>query len=70
MKKAPRYRVVVQDERMPRDGRFIEWIGRYDPSQEPPLVEIDAERAKAWLEKGAVPTQTVRSLLVRAGISA
>lgn len=68
MKKAPRYRLVVQDERMPRDGRFIEKIGRYDPSLEPPFVEIDQERAKAWLSKGATPTQTVRNLFEKAGI--
>lgn len=68
MKKAPRYRIVIQDERMPRDGRFIESIGRYDPSQEPAFVHIDLEKAKAWMEKGAIPTRTVRNLLDRAGI--
>ncbi|MEE9275894.1 MAG: 30S ribosomal protein S16 [bacterium] len=68
MKKAPRYRVVVQDERMPRDGRFIERIGRYDPSQDPALMEIDAERAKHWLGKGAIPTTTVRNILDKLGI--
>ena len=70
MKKTPRYRVVVQDERMPRDGRFIEWIGRYDPSQDPALFEIDAEKVKAWLDKGAIPSRTVKNLLDKAGITA
>ncbi|MEK6709562.1 MAG: 30S ribosomal protein S16 [Nitrospinota bacterium] len=69
MKKSPRYRVVVQDERMPRDGRFIEKIGRYDPSRDPALVEIDQEKAKAWLSKGATPTQTVRNLFEKLGIA-
>lgn len=69
MKKTPRYRVVIQDERMPRDGRFIEKIGRYDPSQDPALIEIDQEKAKAWLSKGATPTQTVRNLFEKVGIS-
>jgi len=68
MKKAPRYRVVIQDERMPRDGRFIEKIGRYDPSLDPALIEIDQEKAKAWLSKGATPTQTVRNLFEKVGI--
>jgi len=68
MKKAPRYRVVIQDERMPRDGRFIERIGRYDPSREPALIEIDQEKAKEWLSKGATPTQTVRNLFEKVGI--
>ena len=68
MKKAPRYRVVVQDERMPRDGRFIESIGRYDP-QDPAFVHIDLEKAKAWMDKGAIPTRTVKNLLDRAGIN-
>ena len=67
-KKDPRYRVVVQDERMPRDGRFIEWIGRYDPMQAPPLIDIDEEKAKNWLDKGAKPTVTVRSILKKKGI--
>ena len=68
MKKAPRYRVVIQDERMPRDGRFIEKIGRYDPSLDPALIEIDQAKAKAWLSKGATPTQTVRNLFEKVGI--
>ncbi len=69
MKKAPRYRVVVQDGRMPRDGRFIESIGRYDPSQEPAFIGIDLEKARAWMAKGAIPTRTVRNLLDKAGIN-
>ena len=68
MKKTPRYRVVVADERMPRNGRFIEWIGRYDPSESPALIEIDAERAKDWLSKGAIPSATVKSLFEKIGI--
>ena len=68
MKKAPRYNVVVQDERMPRDGRFIEKIGRYDPSAKPSLFEIHEEKAKEWLKKGAIPTRTVQNLLDKAGV--
>jgi small subunit ribosomal protein S16 len=62
-KKQPSYRVVVMDERAPRDGRYIEQIGRYDPRQKPSLVEIDNERAADWLSKGAQPTETVEKLL-------
>lgn len=62
-KKQPVYRVVVIDGRSPRDGRYIEQIGRYDPRQEPSLVEIDNERATDWLSKGAQPTETVEKLL-------
>ena len=62
-KKQPSYRVVVMDERAPRDGRYIEQIGRYDPRQQPSLVEIDNERAVDWLSKGAQPTETVEKLL-------
>ena len=68
MKKAPCYRVVVQDEHMPRDGRFIESVGRYDPTKSPSLVELDAEKIKGWLSKGAKPTRTVQNLLDKAGI--
>ena len=59
MKKAPRYRVVVQDEHMPRDGRFIESVGRYDPTKSPSLIELDLEKIKEWLGKGAKPTQNL-----------
>jgi small subunit ribosomal protein S16 len=68
MKKAPYYRVVVADSRSPRDGRFIENIGLYHPRNEPSLVEIDAEKARAWLAKGAQPTESVARLLAIAGI--
>jgi small subunit ribosomal protein S16 len=61
--KQPVYRVVVMDQRAPRDGRYIEQIGRYDPRQEPSLVEIDNERATDWLAKGAQPSETVEKLL-------
>lgn len=61
--KRPVYRVVAADSRMPRDGRFIEVIGRYDPTREPSLVEIDMERADHWLGHGAQPSNTVKKLL-------
>ncbi len=67
-KKAPFYRVVIADSRYPRDGRFIEEIGYYNPCTEPAEVKIDAEKAKAWLVKGAQPTETVKSLLKKSGI--
>ena len=67
-KKAPFYRVVVADSRYPRDGRFIEEIGYYNPQTEPAEVKIDADKAKAWLAKGAQPTETVKSLLKKSGI--
>ncbi len=67
-KKAPFYRIVVADGRYPRDGRFIEEIGYYDPTKEPNLVKIDAEKAKAWLENGAQPTDTVRVILKKQGV--
>ena len=62
-KKAPFYRVVVADSRYPRDGRFIEELGTYDPRQNPAAVNIDVERAQAWIKTGAQPTDTVRDLL-------
>ena len=67
-KKNPYYRVVVADSRFPRDGKFIEEIGTYDPMKEPAEVKIDAEKAGAWLKNGAQPTETVRSLFVKSGI--
>ncbi|MBO4411277.1 MAG: 30S ribosomal protein S16 [Lachnospiraceae bacterium] len=67
-KKAPYYRVVVADARSPRDGRFIEEIGIYDPNENPSVVKIDADAAKKWLENGAQPTETVAKLLKEAGI--
>ena len=67
-KKAPFYRVVVADSRFPRDGRFIEEIGYYDPTKEPAVVKIDAEKAKQWLDNGAQPTDTVREILKKAAV--
>lgn len=61
-KKAPFYRIVVADSRYPRDGRFIEEIGTYDPTTEPSAVRIDAEKAKKWIANGAQPTETVRAI--------
>ena len=67
-KKAPFYLVVVADSRYPRDGRFIEEIGYYDPTQEPAIVKIDMDKANEWIKKGAQPTDTVRALLKTCGI--
>ena len=67
-KKAPFYRVVVADSRYPRDGRFIEEIGYYDPTKEPNVVKIDAEKAQHWNKNGAQPTDTVKKLLKNNGI--
>lgn len=67
-KKAPFYRVVVADSRYPRDGRFIEEIGYYDPTKEPAIVNIDAEKAKKWIGNGAQPTDTVKALLKKNGV--
>ena len=61
--KRPRYRVVVADSRAPRDGRFIEVIGHYNPITQPPTVKIDAEKAKTWISKGAQPSNTVKKLI-------
>ncbi len=67
-KKTPFYRVVVADSRAPRDGKFIEEIGYYNPLVEPVLIKIDAERAKAWIGNGAKPTDTVKYLLKKENI--
>ena len=67
-KKAPTYRVIVADSRSPRDGRFIEEIGHYNPRTEPVEIVINEERAKIWLKNGAQPTETVKSLLKKSGI--
>ena len=67
-KKAPYYRVVVADSRAPRDGRFIEVLGHYQPLKEEIKVEIDEERALRWLGEGAIPSETVRSLFRKKGI--
>lgn len=67
-KKAPFYRVVVADSRYPRDGRFIEEIGYYNPCTEPAEIKINADSAKDWIAKGAQPTETVKALLKKSGI--
>ena len=67
-KKAPFYRIVVADSRYPRDGRFIEEVGYYDPTKEPSVIKIDEEKAKTWLANGAQPTDTVKALLKIQGI--
>ncbi|NLV49564.1 MAG: 30S ribosomal protein S16 [Clostridiales bacterium] len=67
-KKKPYYRIVVADSRFPRDGRFIEEIGTYNPLTEPSEITVNAERAKEWMDKGAQPTDTVRALLKKAGV--
>ena len=69
-KKNPIYRVVVADSRSPRDGRFIEIVGRYNPQTEPSLIELDEAKVKDWLAKGAQPTEPVSRLIKAAGISA
>jgi small subunit ribosomal protein S16 len=67
-KKAPFYRVVVADSRYPRDGRFIEEIGLYNPLLDPPEIKIDTEKAQQWLSNGAQPTDTVKDLFKKSGI--
>lgn len=67
-KKAPFYRVVVADSRYPRDGRFIEEIGTYNPMTEPAEIRIDADKAKKWISNGAQPTDTVKNILKKEGI--
>lgn len=69
-KKKPIYHVVAADSRMPRDGRYIELIGRYDPRQEPSLIEIESEKAIKWLAKGAQPSGMVEKLLKISGVRA
>ena len=66
-KKAPFYRVVVADERSPRDGKFIDEIGYYNPLTEPAEVKFNVEKAEMWLKNGAQPTETVKALLVKSG---
>lgn len=65
-KKAPFYRIVVADSRYPRDGRFIEEIGYYDPTQTPSVINVDTEKADKWVKNGAQPTETVKKLLKNA----
>lgn len=67
-KKAPFYRVIVADSRSPRDGRFIDEVGTYNPLTNPSEIKIDAEKAKTWLKNGAQPTETVKALLKKSGI--
>ena len=67
-KKAPFYRIVVADARAPRDGKFIEEIGTYDPNQNPSVFKVDEEAAKKWLNNGAQPTEAVAKILKAAGI--
>ncbi|MDR0197407.1 MAG: 30S ribosomal protein S16 [Oscillospiraceae bacterium] len=67
-KKAPFYRMVVADSRFPRDGRFIEEVGYYDPTKNPTLISIDGEKIQKWLKNGAQPTDTVKRLLKGKGV--
>jgi small subunit ribosomal protein S16 len=67
-KKNPFYRLVVADSRAPRDGRFIEMIGTYDPMTDPATIKVDEERVMHWLKQGASPSDTARGLLVRTGL--
>lgn len=67
-KKKPFYRVVVADSRFPRDGRFIEEIGYYNPTTQPTTIKIDLEKAGVWLSRGALPTNTVKELFAKAGL--
>ena len=67
-KKQPSYRIVAAESSKPRDGRFIEIVGHYDPKTDPYTLRVDEERARHWLAHGAQPTETVRSLLVKSGI--
>ena len=66
-KKSPFYRIVVADSRYPRDGRFIEELGYYDPTKEPSVLKVDDEKAKSWIANGAQPTDTVKALLKKNG---
>ena len=68
-KKNPFYRIVVADSRYPRDGRFIEEIGYYDPTTEPSTVKVDDEKAKKWMANGAQPTDTVKKLFEKTGVT-
>jgi small subunit ribosomal protein S16 len=67
-KKSPFYRIIVADERAPRDGRFVDVLGTYNPLTNPAKVELDAEKAKKWIANGAQPTDTARALLKKAGV--
>ena len=67
-KKAPFYRIVVADSRYPRDGRFIEEVGYYDPTKEPSVITVDKEKVEKWIASGAQPTDTVKALLKIEGV--
>ena len=67
-KKAPFYRIIVADSKSPRDGRFIDEIGTYDPNCDPSAITVDEEAAKKWLSNGAQPTETVKALFKKSGI--
>jgi len=67
-KKAPFYRIIVADSRSPRDGRFIEELGYYDPMTNPATVKLDSEKVEKWLATGAQPTETVKSILTKNGL--
>ena len=67
-KKAPFYRIVVADSRYPRDGRCIDEIGYFDPTKEPSVIKVDADKAKEWIGKGAQPTDTVKNILKKEGV--
>lgn len=67
-KKSPFYRIVVADARFPRDGRFIEEIGTYDPMKTPSVINLDGEKAKQWMKNGAQPTDTVKAILKKEGV--
>ena len=68
-KKKPFYRIVVADARSPRDGKFIEQVGTYDPMAEPSIIKVDSEKVKKWMGNGAQPTETVKKLLKIAGVA-
>ncbi len=68
-KKKPFYRVIVCDSKSKRDGKYIEQIGYYNPMKEPPDINIDAEKAKTWIDRGVIPSDTVKNLLKKANIS-
>ena len=67
-KKAPFYRIVVADSRYPRDGRFIEELGYYDPTKDPSVIKVDEEKVNSWLANGAQPTDSVKAILKKAGL--
>ena len=68
-KKKPFYRIIVADSRAPRDGKFIEQVGTYDPKTNPSIINVDGEKVKKWLSNGAQPTETVKKLLKIAGVT-